>query len=391
MPGRILFLQRVFPPAPGAAGEMLFQLAEFLGNRSWQVEVVCTGNLPDPPISSSGPITVRRVAAAYSRRNLLARALSIYRVRNALESAARQCSRPDLVVSLTDPPGLAISGARVARHHGARHVHWSQDVYPEIAWQLGVLSRWNPAAIRMLRQSRRALREADAVISIGQCMTRLLERRGIDPARIHTIANWAPVPPPTTADPDSLRHRLNLDDRPVALYAGNLGQAHEFETLLSAAAQTPGWNWILAGEGPRSEEINRWLAAHPAAAVHRLPRQSSEDYAALKSLAAVHCVTLQPGIAGSLVPSKLYTALQVGKPLFYIGPAGNDAHSLAADAGASIRNGNVSGAVAVLNDWLRDPRRLEAAARRARALAGEFSLDRRAGEMETRFAALLTK
>ena len=46
-----------------------------------------------------------------------------------------------VVVSLTTPPLVATLGLAAARLCGARFLYWVMDVYPELAFELGVLHR----------------------------------------------------------------------------------------------------------------------------------------------------------------------------------------------------------------------------------------------------------
>ena len=383
--GRIRFLQRVFPPATGAAGAMLKELADFLTDQGWAVEVVCAGETEAQ--SKLGGIQVHQVKAPYHSRNLLMRAWSMVRVRAALERKARELPKPDLVVTLTDPPGLAVAGARVARHHGVPHVHWSQDVYPEIAWQLGVLSRNNPLARRLWKQSSAALKECAAIISISHCMKRILERRGIAPQRIHPISNWTSMEPPEREDPQTIREAFKLSTAPVLLYAGNFGRVHEFQTLLETAALVPDWTFLLVGDGPRKTEIETAILKLSLRNTRRLPRQSANDYARLQSLATAHCVTLAATAAGCVLPSKIYASLPCGKPVIYIGPEASDAHGLAMRCGLSVRNGAAKELAAQLTNW--NSIEAERWSHRAKALSADYTLTQRAGEVEAVLLAAL--
>lgn len=385
-PGRILFLQRGFPPTPGAAGAMLHELAGFLVGRGWQVQVVCSGETDSTTTLES--IKVQQVKAPYQSQNLFVRALSMIRVRSALERCALAQPKPDLVVSLTDPPGLAITGARIARHHGAVHVHWSQDVYPEIAWQLGILTRNNLLARHLWSQSRRALRESAAVISISNCMTRILESRKTPPQKIQTVPNWTSVEATHEGDPKAIRDRLNLPPNPILLYAGNFGRAHEFQTLLLTAAAVPHWTFLLVGDGPRKTEIETSIQKLTLKNTRILPRQPASDYAQLRWIATAHCVTLDSRVAGCVMPSKIYSALPCGRPIVFIGPEASDAHPLATACGISVRNGEASSLTHRLTNW--NLNEAEEWSRRARQLAADFTLEKRAAEIESVFYRALS-
>lgn len=389
----LLFLQRTFPPDPAAAGEMLRQLGGYLAGRGWAVHVACAGiSLPEDWQDPPGLHVSRAKSIAYRRSSLFARALSMWRIRHALRDAARRCPRPDVVVSLTDPPGLILLGDRLARHYSASHVHWSQDVYPEIAERLQVVSSGNPLVRRLRRQSAAAMRRAHRVISLGRCMTRLLGERNIGAEKIATIPNWADpdlFAPGDPMEPAELRRRLGLPEGFLALYSGNLGLAHEFATVLDCAAlleeQHAPVRFVVAGSGPRRAETEAAAAARNLKAVKFLERLAPADYAGLLRTADLHLITLDSRIAGCLVPSKLYACLASGRASLFIGPPETEVEYTLRETGAGLclRNGDFRGLADLLVTLSQDRERLAAMADAAAAASGNFTVETQGAKIES--------
>ena len=99
--------------------------------------------------------------------------------------------RPDVVVSLTDPPIVGLAALWTARRTGARFVFLCEDIFPEVAT---LIEDFQNAAVNasLDRMNRYLLRHADAVVALGDRMRRrLVEEKGADPARVHVIHNWA--------------------------------------------------------------------------------------------------------------------------------------------------------------------------------------------------------
>src|SRR5262249_10578531 len=105
--------------------------------------------------------------------------------------AAFQVGRPDVVVSLTDPPIVGLAARWTARRTHARFVFLCEDIFPEVAAPLEDFH--NEAVNRTLdRVNRYLLREADAIVALGDRMRRrLVEEKGADAHRIAVIHNWA--------------------------------------------------------------------------------------------------------------------------------------------------------------------------------------------------------
>src|SRR5688572_29179426 len=119
----VLFISRVFPPASGATGQLLSDLVTELRNVGWSVEVICDG-------------TVRNSRPGMLRRLLLYLALYPKFFLRAL-----RLPKADVIVTMTDPPLQIVLGTAISLLKGSRHVHWAQDIYPELAEELGVLRK----------------------------------------------------------------------------------------------------------------------------------------------------------------------------------------------------------------------------------------------------------
>ena len=72
----ILFINRVYPPAKGATGDMLQGMAEALAARGWEVAVLTTAEPGEPKTSTRRGVRILRAGGVLSRRNVLLRAAS---------------------------------------------------------------------------------------------------------------------------------------------------------------------------------------------------------------------------------------------------------------------------------------------------------------------------
>lgn len=339
-PGRVRLVNRVFPPASGATGLYLAELADALADRGWAVEVV-TGPAPDAPLHETRPsgVSVRRLPGVTLRRASLAARAAGYaalwpRLVRAAARPAPDGRQPDVVVLKTDPPLLVAAGPWLARRTGAAIVHWAQDLYPDVAVALGVLPA--PAARPLRALARRSLRRADAVVAIGRCMAERLAAAGVAPDRLHVVPNWAPAGVgPDPAARAAFRDAHGLDGRFVVMYSGNLGLAHPFEAVLGAAERLadarPEALVLFVGDGPRRAWVEAEVARRALPNVRLLPPQPSGALAGSLGAADLHLVTMEAGLDGLVVPSKLYGALAVGRPVLFLGPPESEAARVVAE------------------------------------------------------------
>ncbi|MEK6805789.1 MAG: glycosyltransferase family 4 protein [Pseudomonadota bacterium] len=329
---RLIFLNRYYWPDESATSQMLTDLAEALARRGYSVTVMTSRQKLEQarpalePLGQHGGVTIQRLwTTSFGRAHLLGRALdylSFYL--SAIWSVLRQVRRGDIVIAKTDPPLLgAILEPFVRLKRGAL-VNWLQDVYPEVAVRLGVLSARSPLTRVLMALRDRSLRRAKFNVVIGERMREYLAGRIGPTAKLHVIHNWA-APIDWTAQPNSenpLRRQLGLDSKVVFGYSGNLGRAHRFESLLAAGEQLKNrkdLHFLFIGSGAQFELIQRAVTARGLGNWTFLPHQPRERLAESLAAADVHLVSLDPALEGLIVPSKIYGVLAAGRPCIFIG------------------------------------------------------------------------
>jgi glycosyltransferase involved in cell wall biosynthesis len=255
---------------------------------------------------------VRVRSTSFERRKLWLRALNYatYLVQSLREALAVE--RPDVVLTMTDPPLVGVVAAAVASRFRAPLVAVSQDVFPDVAVALGQLR--NPLVAALLRRlATIPLQRAARVVAIGETMKRRLEAKGAAPERVTVIGNWADTDALTPAPRNngwSAAH--GLDDKFVVMHSGNVGYAQDLDTLVRAVAPVGGVRLVVVGDGARRADVEA-LARQLAIDALFLPYQPSRVLAESLSAADVHAVGLARGLAGLVVPSRLYGILAVGR------------------------------------------------------------------------------
>lgn len=377
---RVVFLNQFFAPDEAATAQMLDDLVEAARAEGIECHVVCSDRSyahPErryPRREGRPGLAVRRVpATAFGRSGAVGRVLDYATYAAGAAVELLRGPAPDVVVGLSTPPLLGALAHVGARLRGARSVYWVMDVYPDVAFALGALQpeSWAGRILRAL--SRRTLAGADCVVALGETMAERLAALGA--RRVETVHNWAdsdairPKPPSESR----LRERLGWQARFVVLYSGNLGLAHEFETLLGAADLLRDRADVLfafLGHGPRFAEVEHAARARalPNVAFHpALPRDELGD-----SLAAgdLHVVTLRPAMAGLLVPSKIYGILAAARPTLYVGPPEGEVWSILRNGGCGTAcpNGDAVATAAAILAYRDAPERRVREGRAAREL-----------------------
>jgi glycosyltransferase involved in cell wall biosynthesis len=331
---------------------------------------------------SHGGVRVCRVWSTTFDRSSMAGRLANYGTYLGCSLAgALTVTRPDVVIALTDPPPVGLIGLLAARLRGVPFVLVTQDIFPDVAVQLGRLT--NPAAIAGLRMvSRRLFRSADRVVSIGRDMDRRLTELGVSAEKIVTIPGWADVAAVRPLrQPSRLRREWRLEDRFVVMHSGNVGFSQGLETLLESAAllaDRPEVAFLIVGEGAARPTLEREARRRGLENVQFHPYQPKAQLAESLGAADVHVVGLRRGLAGYIVPSKVYGILAAGKPIIAAVEEGSEPARIVAEHGCGLRvPPEDPQALAEAVQEIRG-RSLEAMGRRARKLAEELYSRRRA-------------
>src|SRR5205814_8150468 len=124
-----------------------------------------------------------------------------------------------------DPPFLGSGALVVARRFRAPLVVTAQDVFPEIAVELGRLR--NPIIVSTLRRLVNTyLTRADRIVVIGETMNARVEAKGAPPESTRVISNWVDTKKitPQAQDNDWAREQ-GLQGAYVVMHSGNIGEA----------------------------------------------------------------------------------------------------------------------------------------------------------------------
>ena len=319
---RILVLNQYYWPGVEATAHLLTELCEALAEE-YEVEVV-TGVLrghEDAPrqLEHNGVRITRVASTSYERSELGRRAVNYFSYLGSALRHALTGPRPDLVLCMTDPPIIGDVGVLVGKRVGAPVLVISQDVFPEIATELDRLR--NPAVIGVLRGLVGAyLRRADRIVAIGETMRDRLEAKGASPERLRVIPNWVDTRAITPQPRDNeWAQKHDLVGRFVVMHSGNVGHAQDLDSLVRAATflrDRDDVRIVIAGFGARHGamlELVERLEVQET--VRFLPYQKRVRLPLSLSSADVHVVGLAKGLAGYVVPSRLYGILSAGRPV----------------------------------------------------------------------------
>jgi colanic acid biosynthesis glycosyl transferase WcaI len=340
---RILVLNQYYWPGVEATAHLLTELCEALAV-DYDVEVVTGvlhGHEHDPrDVERNGVRIVRVSSTSYERSELVHRAANYFSYLASALSYALKAPTPDLVLCMTDPPIIGDLGVIVGRRFDVPVLVISQDVFPEIATELGRLG--NPAVIGGLRGLVGAyLRRADRIVAIGETMRARLEAKGASPERVRVIPNWVDTAAITPQPRDNeWAERRGLVGNFVVMHSGNVGHAQDLDSLVRAATflrDLDDLRIVVAGFGARHAEVVALARRLEVWETLRfLPYQPRHRLSLSLSSADVHVVGLAKGLAGYVVPSRLYGILSAARPVIAATDEESETARLVAEVGCGL-------------------------------------------------------
>lgn len=201
----------------------------------------------------------------------------------------------------------------------SKTVLWVQDLWPESVSAAGKMD--SKSVSKMLSKMVKFIyRKTDKILVSSKAFTTSIISQGIDSNKIRYLPNWAEDIFTENLKINSDKYSDIIPDGFVAMFAGNIGEAQDFDSILKAAELTKkntDIKWVIVGDGRKKKWVeieieNKGLKS----TVFLLGRFPSEEMPAIFSHADITLVTLKDTeIFGLTIPSKVQAYMAFGKPI----------------------------------------------------------------------------
>jgi colanic acid biosynthesis glycosyl transferase WcaI len=385
---RILAVLPHFAPDSAPTGTIATRLVEELGQLGHHLDVVTSlpwyehhavepewrGRVVRREKTSWGTVTRVHPFPTGDKKNIPKRAVGFAAFCAATAGFAAIGRTVDVTFAMTPPLPMAATGWLAALGRRAPLVLNVQDVFPDVAVELGILQgRKIIAAATALERWSYARCAAVTVLSAD--MRANLAAKMRHPERLEVIPNFVDVdaikPSPRE---NGYRAEYGLTGKTVVMYAGNIGMSQSLSLLVDAARATidrADVVYVVNGAGSMLDELEHSAAG--LANVRFMPMQPIERLPEVLAAGDVHLVPLKTGLSRSSVPSKTYSILAAGRPILASVDAGSEVQRIieSAGAGTAVPPDDPGAFVTALTTLLADPDSLRAMGERARAYVEE--------------------
>jgi putative colanic acid biosynthesis glycosyltransferase WcaI len=319
-----------FAPDLAPTGEVITRIVLELAERGHRIDVVTalpwyvhhrvepewTGRLTRREETEWG--TIRRVHPfPVDKRSILKRSAAFGGFSALAGLTGMAGGRVDGVLAMSPPLTLGLTGWAIAVARRAPLVFNIQDVFPDVAVDVGAITDTRViAAARALERA--SYRMADAVTVLSDDLADNV-RAKITPAargKVRVIPNFVDTDAIVPLDRHTAyRRELGIGEETVVMYAGNVGLSQSLGLLVHAARALVGEPvvFVVNGGGSSLAGLEADTAGLPN--VRFAPYQPAHRLGEVLATGDIHLVPLRKGLARASVPSKTYSILAAARPV----------------------------------------------------------------------------
>ena len=348
---RVIVLSQHYPPESGGAQNRIHSLVAALISGGHDVVVItAVPNHPDGVVHSGYRGRARfvemrdgaRVVYVWMFTSSTGGALSRvvgYGSYVAMSFVASLSERGpvDVVLGSSPPLTVGIAAWLVARTKRAPYVFDVRDLWPDVAIAMGELR--GRFAIRLTRGIERFIyRRAAAITAVTKAFVDVIAGRTDRRKTVMLVRNGSSlvgVASENRAVP--LRQEVASDGELLVGYVGQLGLAQSLDHVLDAAETLQdddvACHFVFVGSGPREAHLRQEVERRGMRNVSMIGRVPQGEAVAWMQACDVLLATLAPDpVYESFVPSKIYDAMALGRPVLLSVPG--ESRSIVEDAGA---------------------------------------------------------
>jgi colanic acid biosynthesis glycosyl transferase WcaI len=329
---RILLMSAYFPPDTGSAAHLFYELGGALVKHGHDVDVLTSF----PSYHAQGDLScyrwrlwlnetlgegikVARVAVPRLFHDTpVGRGLWQFSCSVIFLLRGLLLSKPDVVLVYSPPLPLGLTAWGLRLFRGMPFVLNVQDLFPQSAIDLGVLS--NGFLIRFFKRLERFLyRQANHITVHSSGNQEYVAACGAEPERVTVMRNWVDT---DFIRPDERRNDFSqeygLDDKFVVSFAGIIGYSQDLDVILEAGRllrDYPRIHFLIVGDGAGKTRHEQKAQRMGLSNVQFLPMQPRHRYPASLHASDVSLATLRAEVATPVVPSKILSAMAAGRPI----------------------------------------------------------------------------
>jgi colanic acid biosynthesis glycosyl transferase WcaI len=378
---KLVFINRYFYPDISATSQILSDLVFELPKDSFNIHIITSrlkyndGSVSLTKAERIKGVQISRVwTTGFGRSNLILRAIDyISFYLSSTIALFRLTDKNSIIIAKTDPPLISIFALLVAKYKKAILINWLQDLFPEVPQKLGIKIFQGFLGTFLLKLRNISLKEAQINIVLGQKMKDLIISYGVPEAKVKVIHNWADGESivPIAKEDNILKKEWGLEGNFVFEYSGNMGLAHEFDLIFSAASAlkaNKNITFLFIGDGAQKVLLEKKAREDSMENIVFKPYQERNMLKESLGVGDVHFISLNPKLEGLIVPSKFYGIIASGRPSLFIGDKNGEISNLILHnkCGYYLEKNDSEGLVHLINEIIKSKEEIYCFSKNAR-------------------------
>jgi colanic acid biosynthesis glycosyl transferase WcaI len=400
---KIVFVCQVFYPDDSSTSQLLTDLLKKFASSGHVVSVYCgfpKNKKNVPRYEDYNGIKINRYGLRISwKATKISRILSYfsYLAHIFFKLLFSPPSKNSFVLAVTNPPFMGIVLLFVYLINRISYNYLLHDVYPEGLIYLGKLKQ-NSFLVKSWRLlNRLSFQKASSVIVLGRDVKKLLkENYRITKNKIQYIPNWSSIEinKPIAFKNNQMAKRLQLENKFVIQYSGNMGLWHDMKTLIYAAGKLKEDNrikFLFIGDGIRRKQAEDLAKELQLDNIIWLDFVQKNQLVESLSCCHVSLITLRENLEGIAVPSKIYGIMASGRAIIAAVPKLSEITFIVEEenCGQVIEPGDVDKLVETINQFLREPELVKQMGLNAfQAYQKKYTLNQAATSFKTLFESV---
>ena len=238
----------------------------------------------------------------------------------------------DAIIVYSPPITLALTGNIIKKQHNAKLILNLQDIFPQNAIDLGILS--NKILIKLFEWIEKATYKVSDIITVHSEGNKkfLTEKKHIPSNKVFVLHNWVDTQAFKEASSSHyFRKKYKLEDKFIILFAGVTGPAQELDLIIHAANKIKHVNdlcFLIVGDGTKKEHLVQLADSYKLNNVVFKQFVSKEDYPKLVKEVDVGLVCLSSKNKTPVVPGKMATYMSAKVPVLAFLNQESDGHKI---------------------------------------------------------------
>ena len=330
-------------PAENKAGGMYASLAEQFLQNGHEVTVIA----PDVAHAKTFLGTEREMRVVRVASKETQGVASMFKKGIALATLARYFKQGykkylagekfDWIVMPTPPITLSGFVKYVKRRTGAKFYLILRDIHPQSVWSIGLLH--NKLEYKFLdKKARTGYQTADLIGCMSQGNIDFIREQypGMKMGEGVLLYNWVTEPLQTESDA-TLRSRLDLEGKFVALFGGNLGKGQRIENIVYLAGhyiEQTDIVFLIIAKGVEKDRLQQIAEEKRLTNIRFMNFMPQKDYLNLTKSVDLGLVSINENYRVPTCPSKAVSYMAAGVPVFAMINPGSDYGQIIEDCGA---------------------------------------------------------